>query len=850
MIRKLFKLNHNSFHPSSHLPMHKTVKFLLPVILIITGLACTLSLPTLEPSPSDKTEIPDNSLPTPTPLPQSEITFQVIIPANSPEGQSLTLNVLDEVSGLAFSTKTFPMQAEGDRRYSITLSFPIGSIIKYRYSRHGTPAPVEEHISDGRQLRYRVYHVEGPGVVQDVVSRWTDTQFTGPTGRISGTALDAITGYPIPNLLVSAAGYQTFTASDGTYLMEGLPPGIHNLVALSVNGSHLVFQQGAVVAADATTPAELRLYPVPVVNITLKVNVPPGTIPAVPIRMAGNLYQLGNTFADLAGGINTLAARMPILSLQPEGHYEITLPLPVGTHIRYFYTLGDGFWNAEHTLDGEKRSRELIVPDVDSEYNDVIESWSSGNSAPITFDVTVPANTPANDYLSIQFKPLFGWTEPIPMWRLAENRWAYILLSPMDIVGNISYRYCRNDQCSIADDINTAGTGNSGYPVSSGLFQQTIIEQVDAWNWMQAYPPSVSTDAAVNLLGTEFMAGIELLADFHPGWLARTSHTVEDIKKTGANWTIVSPTWTYTRNSPPILELVPGKDALWYDLNVTLANVREGGMQTALIPTPRFPGSIADWWMAGRRDTSWWVVWFERYRNFILHHADLAAQSGSQMIVIGGAWISPALPGGIVADGSPSGVPEDAQTRWRNLLQEVKSRFNGKLAWALTIDQLEAGPPPILDLVDVIYLEFSSSLASNNSPTQSDILARAAELLDTYALPLYQASSKPIVVSIAYPSVDGAVTGCLPDPIDSQCLEFTQFAQPVPPYDNFDLDLDEQADIYTSLLTAINQRNWIAGFISRGYFPPAALQDKSWSIHGKPAEEILKFWFPRLLGSP
>jgi hypothetical protein len=34
-------------------------------------------------------------------------------------------------------------------------------------------------------------------------------------------------------------------------------------------------------------------------------------------------------------------------------------------------------------------------------------------------------------------------------------------------------------------------------------------------------------------------------------------------------------------------------------------------------------------------------------------------------------------------------------------------------------------------------------------------------------------------------------------------------------------------------------------FARRGYY---ALQDKSASVHGKPAADILWYWFPRLLG--
>jgi hypothetical protein len=51
-------------------------------------------------------------------------------------------------------------------------------------------------------------------------------------------------------------------------------------------------------------------------------------------------------------------------------------------------------------------------------------------------------------------------------------------------------------------------------------------------------------------------------------------------------------------------------------------------------------------------------------------------------------------------------------------------------------------------------------------------------------------------------------------------------------------------------MVAINSRKWIDGIFSRGYYPPAAVQDFSPSVHGKPAADILWFWYPKLLGTP
>ena len=822
--------------------------FILPVLLVLLSLACTI-LPILTPS---ETPTPGQEIPTPvsaTPIPESEVTFRVEIPANSPGDQPVYLNILDEVSGLALNMQTYPMDQEDPLHYSLVLPLPYASAVKYRYSRQGPAAMVEEHVSDGRQMRYRLYHVEGPGVVQDVVTRWTDTKYEGSTGRINGQALDSQNGQPITNLLVVAGGSQALTTSDGSYLLEGLPPGTHNLVAYSLDGTYRTFQQGAVIAPESTTPAELRLTQAPVVNVTFEVSVPAGTIPAVPIRIAGNLVQLGNTFGDLAGGVNTVASRMPVLNLLPDGRYNIQISLPAGADVRYTYTLGDGYWNTELNQDGSRRVRQLIVPESDVIIQDTVDSWLAPDSAPITFDVNVPANTPVDDFVSIQFRPLYGWTEPIPMWHLGNNRWAFVLNNPLQTIGSMSYRYCRDDQCGAADDTQTMGPASNGYPINSSLFQQTMKDQVDAWAWLDSNPITVAVDPSdVTTVGSHFMAGIEMQPGYHPTWKPRAPEALTELQGLGANWVFLTPTWTYTRNTPPILELASGRDSPWYDIQDNIQQARQRNLSVAIYPIAQLPSPTNQWWAEAKRDFPWWSVWFERYRIFALHHADLAARNDAQALILGGDWLLPAMPNGTLTDGTPSGVPADAETRWRNLIQEVRTHFSGVIIWAIPYSQATNNPPVFLDSVDRIYVHFNPQLSTVTNSGRPDLQAEAAKLLDTAVLPLQARFGKAIMIGVEYPSVDGAALGCL-NGLPDGCLNASALARPNPDVSGFPIDLGEQADIYSGLLSAINGRSWITGFISRGYYLPVMLQDKSASVRGKPAQEVLKYWFPRLLGT-
>jgi len=760
------------------------------------------------------------SQPTPTPstpLLEAMLTFRIQIPPNSPRQQPVSLDVLDEVTGLALNIEQHEMQVIDDLVYEISLPLPIGATIKYRYSRQG-PYRAGEHTSNGYPVRYRMVYVDGPGVVQDLVSAWSDTPYQGLTGRIIGQVTDAQNGSPLANLLVTAGGYQTLTASNGSFLLEGLPPGTHNLVVYALDGSYQTFQQGARVAPESGTPAKIQLIAAPLVNVVFTVNVPPDTLSAIPIRLAGNLYQLGNTFADLSGGINTLASRMPVLTPLPDGRYSLALNLPAGADVQYKYTLGDGFWNAEHTLSGDFRLRRLIVPESTTIVQDTIDTWKTEpGGGSVFFDLATPANTPDIDFVSIQFNP-YGWTEPIPMWRLGQDHWAYVLYSPLDMLETLGYRYCRNDQCSSADDITTAGKDSTGRTLKVEGGDQSVNDTVDSWIWWgaESLPASIDTPDVISH-GPDFTAGIEFQPGYHPTWTPRMPVSLKELQWLGANWVVISPTWTYSRQTPPVLEPITGRDPLWPDSAAALDQARAFGLNVAINPAPNFSAPVEEWWSSAPRDFAWWIAWFSSYRSFVLHHADLASRNGARALILGGDWVAPALPNGVLPNGSPSGVPLDAETRWRDLLNEVRGHYTGSLVWALPASPEGIKAPPFLDTVDQFYLLWSIPPGQAADSSQEGMQAAASRLLDNVVKPLKQQFDKPVVIGVAYPSAG---------------------------------NLQEQAQAYQSILLALNESEWIAGFISRGYFPPAALQDESSSVHGKPASDVLKYWFPRLLGVP
>ena len=291
--------------------------------------------------------------------------------------------------------------------------------------------------------------------------------------------LNADSGAPIPDIMVTAGGIQTLTDSAGRFELIGLrggnsqPGGVctgwrfSNLPTRRDRGRESRHAGGSSHEACA------------LVNVIFTVSVPQGTQSGVPLRLAGNLLQLGNTFADLRGGLSTVADRMPVLTPLPDGRYSVSLFLPVGADVEYKYTLGDGFWNSEFSSTGQYVTRHLIVPTQNMTVEDAIQSWQAGPNGPILFQVTVPPNTPVGDIIYIQFNP-YGWTPPIPMWPSGNNQWAYKLYGPLNIIGSFGYRYCRNAQCDSADDAQTAGPSSRGHTVTPSIAPQDIIDSVNA----------------------------------------------------------------------------------------------------------------------------------------------------------------------------------------------------------------------------------------------------------------------------------------------------------------------------------------------------------------------------------
>ena len=228
------------------------------LILALAGQACNLELLEL-PLPwsgGNPTQTAPSG-PPPTASPRAQVRITVQLPEPLLPGEILALSVLDEVTGLALNYVDYQMDPVDSITYSASFPIPDQAVIKYRYVRRGA-SRIDEDTNSDAGIRYRMIYVNGNTEVVDTVSSWTDKPVNTLSGSISGTVLNADTGAPLAEVMVTAGGVQTLTDSAGRFALTGLRGGAHNLIAYALDGTYQTFQQGAQVEGNKGTPVEIR----------------------------------------------------------------------------------------------------------------------------------------------------------------------------------------------------------------------------------------------------------------------------------------------------------------------------------------------------------------------------------------------------------------------------------------------------------------------------------------------------------------------------------------------------------------------------------------------------------------
>jgi hypothetical protein len=802
---------------------------LLAGVVILMALLSSCALPFTNGSNQAPTTITEEDLISP----EIDIQFILVLPSALNQGERVVIEILDEVTGLPYNARQYDLSPLSELNYAVSLPVPQDTVLKYRYVKVGTEM-VPEVTAQAEEVRYRLLSVTGAMTVTDSLQSWLNAPTAIETGSIAGQILASETGLPLADILVSAAGSLTLTDANGHFSIDGIVPGVHNVVFYALDGAFETFQQGATVADGRTTPINLALSARPSVEVTFRVT-PPNDALGIPIYLAGNITQLGNTFSDLNGGMSIDPKRMLLLSPQEDGTQTLTLSLPAGLDLHYKFTLGDGYWNAEQISgNGGWRSRQLIVPDEDVTIDLSIGSWRVSDAAPVTFEITIPPELELGDEKFIQLKTR-EWTNPLPLWPLGDGNYLYILFSPLDRALPISYRFCRNADC---DQALNAEALNAEMAIQPTEEPQTISLTLSNWaNWTPPTEPTDVVAAHVPSKGNDYLAQIELTPEMAPTWQVYAPIGIGTIAEMGANAVQFTPQWFGREDGS--LRPVLGHTPLTVEMANLIATSQAQGLAVSLFPQIGPTDDLATYWSDTDRDAAWWDNWFSSYQTFILNYARIAANTGVEQLVIGGKAALPAFSGGFNLDGTLSEVPAEIDQDWSALTDAVRAIYPGKLVWA-TNAQVSADPlPGFIDQFDAILVNMDAPLATLDLSNTDLIASSFWEVINTQVYPIYEQTEMPILLGLGYPSVTESVLGCLM--IDEACSNDGLFLPSETSSSPINLDL--QVAIYNTLLPIVADQDWVAGVSIRGYNPVVTVMDGSSSIAGKPARDVIWYWF-------
>jgi hypothetical protein len=772
---------------------------------------------------------------------QAEVVFQVTLPPPLNANPQYLLEVVDEVTGLPFNSTRYPLSQIDSTHYLARIPFNVGSIIKYRYI-HMTGIPKVEYTAQNEPVRYRLHQITAPAILEDTVAGWEDNQYAGPKGNLEGT-LTTTENIPIPNALIIAGGERTFTNSEGHFELFDLPAGTQNLSAMSLDGSQSYFEQGARIAENAVTPARIFVDSHRMVDVTFKVTPPPGDYSGIPLRLIGELYQLGNTYADLEGGMSTIGSRSPLLQYNPEEKiYQTVLSLPEGAFFHYKYSMGDGFWNAEIDENDQFKLREMIVSSQEPTIQDSIISLRSKDTAPVTFQITVPANTPPVDTVSIQLNP-FSWMGSIPMWSQGNNEWKIILSSPLNMVGQTGFRICRNDQCGTTD-AEMSGSPSAFMPAPT---PQSVPVNITSWLWMNNQGVISPIPNQVPTKGGEYITGVEMQQNYEPRWQPFFQNTFSETKQLNSNWVFLTPSWSVSTGENLAMGPQPGKNPLWPDISQQIQDAQAFQIKTALFPSLINIDNLTTWNTNTPKNKSQWEEWFRNYRSYLLFFADNASVNLANTLIIGGPDVTGSLPQSIaVTDLDTLSASEYSKNQWLLIINDLKAHFRGKIIWAVNFPSEFSSLPPFIDQLDGIYLLWDGISSYESTSTSESLTAVVSGDFPETMVQTLSSYGKPVIVGLSIPSARGIGIDCSKS--DPSCLPSTVLESPVLPPPGVSLDLQKQVNIYAAAMKYFSSQSWVNGIVSRGYYPPAALMDYSPSIHGKPVSELISQWFGGLTG--
>ncbi len=209
--------------------------------------------------------------------------------------------------------------------------------------------------------------------------------------------------------------------------------------------------------------------------------------------------------------------------------------------------------------------------------------------------------------------------------------------------------------------------------------------------------------------------------------------------------------------------------------------------------------------------------WFDSYKKFILHYADIASRYNVELLCIGTELSNTTI--------------SRWKARWLDIINEIKKVYEGPLTYAANWDEYET--VSFWNEVDFIGMDAYFPLTDKKNPPREELIAAWTKHADTIEKWLKANNlDKPVIFTeVGYDTMEGS--NKQPWRVLPTLLQYSE-------------SQEEQANCLESLLIVMTKRDWFKGFYWWNYFPRPDIGPLGYTLRGKAGEKILSDWFRKL----
>lgn len=314
-------------------------------------------------------------------------------------------------------------------------------------------------------------------------------------------------------------------------------------------------------------------------------------------------------------------------------------------------------------------------------------------------------------------------------------------------------------------------------------------------------------------------------------WVAGAPVTEADflpLVKDHVEWIVQTPFgWQDNSNSPEVRLVTRGR-IFWGERDDGLATTsrlaKQFGIRTLLKPHI---------WLRNSNDGKWrgeismdsetdWQKWFDSYRTFILHYAELAERNQMEALCIGTELRM---------------TVRAREQDWRKLIGAVRQVYGGKLTYASNW-YLEFEEVPFWDALDYIGIQAYFPLTDKTRPSVEELKAGWQPHLEAIET-ISRKFNKPVLFTeLGYRSTPDAAI---------EPWHWPEFMA----RSRLQVDLQTQLKGYEAFFEMFWHKDWFEGVYFWKWFPNYARAGGSehvgFSPQNKPAEQTMAKWYDKVV---